>query len=172
MSTTHPSTALVPYLRGELSAEERERVARHLEACVECRASADSFAAVIEELAHRLEQMPAPDWATYRAELRRKLAAREQAPRRWWQPGLAWASLATVGAAAAALTLVLAMHPPRVGAPTVDQLAMGNEIASADLGLLRYYPVVERLDLLENYDVIEHLDELPPADRQKDEIRS
>jgi hypothetical protein len=42
----------------------------------------------------------------------------------------------------------------------------------ADVGLLRNYGVVKRLDLLENYDVIEHLDELRPAPKASDAVRS
>jgi hypothetical protein len=46
----------------------------------------------------------------------------------------------------------------------VDQLAVNDVISRTDVGLLRNYPMVERLDLLENdnYEVIEHLDELVP----------
>ncbi len=43
---------------------------------------------------------------------------------------------------------------------------MEDVMSHTDVGLLRDYPVVERLDMLENYDVIEHLDELSPAPPQ------
>ena len=33
----HPESELVPYVRGELTPPERERVARHLEDCPDCR---------------------------------------------------------------------------------------------------------------------------------------
>ena len=170
--STHPQTALIPYLRDELDADERARVADHLQGCAECRESAESLAALSTELTRRMERMPLPEWTAYRAQLYRKLAAREQtAERRWWHPGLVWASLATAGAAVAALILVLTLHGGP-GTPSVDQLAIENEMAGADIGLLRNYPVVEHLELLEDYDVIEHLDELPPAAKQDDAIRS
>jgi anti-sigma factor RsiW len=170
--STHPQSALLPYLRDELDADERTRVADHLQGCAECRQSADSLAALSAELARRMERMPVPEWTAYRAQLHRKLAAREQtAERRWWHPGLAWGSLATAGVAVAALMLVLTIRSGP-GTPSVEQLAMENEMASADIGLLRNYPVVEHLELLEDYDVIEHLDELPPATKQGDAILS
>jgi hypothetical protein len=50
----------------------------------------------------------------------------------------------------------------------VDILAMEQSAEPVDVGLLRDYPVVEKLDLLEDYDVIEHLDEMPPADHHDD----
>jgi anti-sigma factor RsiW len=170
--STHPQTALIPYLRDELDADERARVADHLQGCAECRESAESLAALSAELARRMERMPVPEWTAYRAQLYRKLAAREQTTeRRWWHPGLVWASLATAGVAVAALMLVLTLRGGP-GTPSVDQLAIENEMAGTDIGLLRNYPVVEHLELLEDYDVIEHLDELPPAAKQDDAIRS
>ena len=33
----HPDTDLVPYLRGELPPADRERIARHLEECPDCK---------------------------------------------------------------------------------------------------------------------------------------
>ena len=76
MITRHPETALVPYLRGELDGEEQARVARHLEGCASCREAAGSAAAAMHELARRVEDVPAPDLAIYRAGLYRKLKAR------------------------------------------------------------------------------------------------
>ena len=88
MTTGHPQTALVPYLRGELRGEERARVARHLEGCASCREAAESAAAAMRELARCVEAVPVLDPAIYRAELYRKLirdepGARENAERRW-----------------------------------------------------------------------------------------
>jgi anti-sigma factor RsiW len=190
MTTGHPQTALVPYLRGELRGEERARVARHLEGCASCREAAESAAAAMRELARCVEAVPVLDPAIYRAELYRKLirdepGARENAERRWWRPMILGISLGALGAAAAVLILAVAMHqgarvegPPQASTPTVDQLATQEGLmeeaamTGADLDLLRDYPMVERLDLLENYDVIAHLDELPPAAPANDENRS
>jgi hypothetical protein len=58
--------------------------------------------------------------------------------------------------------------PPQMGEAPVDVAAVG----ATDVGLLRNYGVVTKLDLLENYDVIEHLDELRPALKTRDAVRS
>ncbi len=172
MAATHPETALVPFIRGELTGTERNRVAEHLERCGQCRESAESFRLMLAELAARLDELPAPDWTAYRAELRRKLAARNEPRERWWRvPAFGWAGLG-VAVAAAALALWLAVPGFRPAAPPVEQLAFEQQADIADVGLLRNYPVVQRLDLLENYDVIEHLDELQPAAKPSNEMRS
>ena len=163
--TLHPETELVPFLREELSADEHARVRRHLDDCEHCRNSMNELAATMRRVSARLEELPTPEWSAYRRELRLKLAARTERRASWWRPALAWTSLATAGLAAAALALVLWTRPPSTGiAPGVDQLAMESP-ETVDVGLLRNYGMVEKLDLLENYDVIEHLDELPPAEQ-------
>jgi hypothetical protein len=171
MPATHPDTALVPFMRGELSGAERERIAGHLEGCAQCRQEAESFQSLLAELSGRLDELPTPDWSIYRAQLRDKLAERLQPRTPWWQLSFGWAGLA-MGAAAAAIALWLVVPGLRHGGSTQDQLALvqpQDQLALmqpmevADVGLLRNYGVVERLDLLENYDVIEHLDEIKPA---------
>src|SRR5208337_4701631 len=175
MAATHPETALVPFIRGELGGAERDRIAHHLDDCVRCRDAAESFRSLLAELPARVEELPTPEWTVYRAEIRRKLAARPQPRLRWWQTGLGWASLATAGAALAALVLWFAIPGLHGPAPAVDELAMEQpmDVADvADVGLLRNYGVVERLDLLENYDVIEHLDEIKPVPQGSNAVRS
>jgi anti-sigma factor RsiW len=191
MITRHPDTALVPYVRGELTGEEGARVARHLEGCASCREAADSAAAAMRELALRVEAVPAPDAAIYRAELYRKLNARAEAGvrgnagARWRQPRIVGFSLGGFVAAAAALMLIFVTHRgawvaalPQVAVPPMDQLAtqagtmQEAAMTGADVGLLRDYAMVERLDLLENYDVIAHLDQVSPAAPANDENRS
>lgn len=178
MTATHPETALVPYLRGELSGAERELVAGHLERCGQCLETAESFRTLLADLATQVEELPTPEWNAYRAELRRKLAARNQ-PRRqswlpafqWWRPAFGWAGLAAA-ASAAVLALWFTVPGMRQSAPPEDQLALEQQMAVTDVGLLRNYGVVTRLDLLENYDVIEHLDELQPAPKPSNAVRS
>ncbi len=162
MAAIHPKTELVPFVRGELNAEEHNRVQHHLDGCVQCRDSMDALSATLQLVATRLDELPTPEWSAYRRELRMKLAQRNEAQLRWWRPGVIWASLATASVGIAALILALSMRPssPSV-TPGVDQLAMEQQAEPVDVGLLRNYPVVEQLDLLENYDVIEHLDQLP-----------
>ncbi|MGO9061282.1 MAG: anti-sigma factor family protein [Candidatus Binataceae bacterium] len=171
MAANHPETALVPFVRGELTGTERERVAGHLERCQRCRQEAESFRSLLVDLSGRLDELPTPDWTVYRAQLRRKLAEHLEPRAPWWRFGVGWASLATV-AAAAAITLWLVIPRGPYTVPSEEQVAFEQPTDVADVGLLRNYAVVERLDLLENYDVIEHLDELKPASRPGDAARS
>ena len=169
MSATHPETALVPFFRGELNAEERDRVQKHLEGCAQCRDSMNALAATLQHVSARLEELPTPEWGAYRRELRIKLAERNEARSRWWRPRVVWVSLATAGVGIAALILAVSMRPSTPTLmPEVDQLAMEQPAEAVDVGLLRDYPVVEKLDLLEDYDVIEHLDQLPPTQQHHD----
>jgi anti-sigma factor RsiW len=170
MSATHPETNLIPYLRGELSGRERARTAAHLDGCAACRTQAEALARTLQLIAQQVEELPTPEWAAYRTELRRKLAARETPTRRWWQPTVVSGSFAAVGVAAVALLTVVALHRGNPGTqPSIGPLALAEPdvdvIGRTDVGLLRNYPMVERLDMLDNdnYDVIEHLDELAPS---------
>jgi anti-sigma factor RsiW len=182
MAAIHPETEIVPYLRGELSADEHARVRAHLEGCAQCRETADASSAILSSLARAVDEVREPDWAAYRGELKRKLraaqASRGPARGRWWAdvrlPVLGWPSMAMGAAAVAVLAIAIVMHRGPAGppAPGVDQLELQQELSSADVGLLANYRVVEHLDLLENYDVIEHLDELGPENRQTNETPS
>jgi anti-sigma factor RsiW len=185
MARIHPETELIPYLRGELSADERARVGAHLEGCAQCRESAEASSAILANLAQVVEGVRDPDWATYRAGLKRKLRARQASSAsmrgRWrWRredlrlPAFGWPSMAIGGAAVAVLAIAIVMHrgSGSLPAPGVDQLELQQELSSTDVGLLANYQVVENLDLLENYDVIEHLDELGPGNPQNNETPS
>ena len=176
MAAIHPETEIVPFLRGELSADERERVGAHLEGCAQCRATADASSAMLSNLASVVDDVRDPDWRTYRAELRRKLRdaqeSRGRVSARW--PVFGWPSMAMGAVAVAVLAIAIVMHrgAASVPAPEVDQLELQQELSSTDVGLLANYHVVEHLDLLENYDVIEHLDELGPGDNRNHETPS
>ena len=191
MIARHPETALVPYMRGELEGEERARVARHLEDCPSCRQAVGDAAAALGELVRRVEEIPPPDPVIYRAQLHRKLDARQRAgagggaePRWWRRPRIVGLSIGALGAVAAALLLIFTMHQGAgVAPPPLDQLAAQDAamqvgtmqeaaMTGADVGLLRDYPMVEHLDLLENYDVIAHLDDVSPSAPASDENRS
>ena len=186
MASIHPETELIPYLRGELSADERARVGAHLEGCAQCRESAEASSAILSNLARVVDEVRDPDWAAYRAGLKRKLRASEASSAsvrgrwRWRREDLrlpvfgGWPSMAIGAAAVAVLAIAIVMHrgsgsPP---VPGVDQLELEQELSSTDVGLLANYHVVENLDLLENYDVIEHLDELGPGNPQNHETPS
>ena len=98
----HPDTDLVPYLRGELPPAERERVARHLEECPDCKQDTELLRDLLGNLSHAIGQPPAVSWARYRAELREKLEAR-RAQVQWWRHPM---PLAVSASLAGALLLV------------------------------------------------------------------
>jgi anti-sigma factor RsiW len=182
MLRRHPEVDLIPWLHGELAGRERERMAAHLEGCDECRAKAAALTRTLGMIAREVEQLPTPEWGAFRAELGRKLAARQiLAAQRWWQqPIFAWGSIAAAGVAAVAIVSLTVLHLGSKGpAPMIDQLgfeqlAFQDVAGRTDVGLLRNYPMVERLDLLESdsYEVIEHLDELAPSDSKAGQIQN
>src|SRR5277367_6858821 len=112
MAAIHPETEIVPFLRGELSADERARVGAHLEGCSQCRATADASSAMLSKLAGVIDDVRDPDWKTYRAELRRKLRDTQQSrgrvSARW--PVFGWPSMAMGAAAGAVLAISIVMH--------------------------------------------------------------
>ena len=151
----HPDTDLVPYLRGELPPAERERVARHLEECPDCKQDTELLRDLLGNLAHAIGEPPEISWPRYRAELRAKLEAR-RALVPWWRRSM---PLALSASLAGALLLVavwggreLSKSPDAIGP---EELAIGSE-----LGLLQEIRTVERLDLLEDFEVISNLDSL------------
>jgi predicted anti-sigma-YlaC factor YlaD len=181
MPAPHSQTELIPYLHDELDPRARSRVEAHLAECPECRAEADTLGHTLELIAGQINDLPTPDWIAFRRELRQKLAAREDPPG-WWRPAviIRWGSVAGATIAAIVLLTVVAIHRGRRAAPgfqsPIGPLALADPDADVlgrtDIGLLRNYPMVERLDMLDNdnYDVIEHLDEIVPAS-QPDEIK-
>jgi anti-sigma factor RsiW len=156
----HLETEVIPFLRDELPAAERTRIAAHVQACGDCRRAVEDTRAVLAGLAASLPEPPALDWGRYQAEVRARVEGRSVAgrARRWWARPL---PLAASLAVAVALLLVSVQGPDWRAivwpdTPTVEETALG-----ARLGLIENYPVVERLDLLEDLDVIDHLDRLP-----------
>jgi anti-sigma factor RsiW len=151
----HPDTDLVPYLRGELPPAERERVARHLEECPDCKQDTELLRDLLGNLAHAIGEPPEISWPRYRAELRAKLEAR-RALVPWWRRPM---PLALSASLAGALLFVavwggreLTKRPDAIGP---EEVAIGSE-----LGLLQEIRTVERLDLLEDLEVITNLDRL------------
>ncbi|HZO39601.1 MAG TPA: zf-HC2 domain-containing protein [Methylomirabilota bacterium] len=151
----HPDTDLVPYLRGELPPAERERVARHLEECPDCKQDTELLRDLLGNLAYAIGEPPEISWPRYRAELRAKLEAR-RALVPWWRRPM---PLALSASLAGALLFVavwggreLTKRPDAIGP---EEVAIGSE-----LGLLQEIRTVERLDLLEDFEVITNLDRL------------
>jgi len=151
----HPDTDLVPYLRGELAPAERERVARHLEECPDCRQDTEQLRDLLDQVARSIGQPPDVNWARYRAELREKLDARRARRVWWWSPVPVALSAGVAGVLL--LVAVWTGFPMRTGGEpfTPEEASLGSE-----LGLLQEYQVVEQLDLLEDLDVIGNLDGL------------
>jgi anti-sigma factor RsiW len=157
----HPETELIPYLRGELPAEDRAAVSGHLRDCAACRVSLEEMRSALEALCSERPAPPEPDWRRFRAELRAKLAERS-VPR--WNWGLPRLVPIAATAAVAAIALVLMLRPGVSPPPSGEDLPPFQEVAiGSHLDLLRDYPVVENLDLLEDLDVVQDLDALTPS---------
>jgi anti-sigma factor RsiW len=158
-TSLHPETALVPYVRGELTPPERARVASHLEACDRCRVALTDVRAVLGALTP--PPAPAePHWGRYRAELRARLVERARLPR-WWQRPMPIALSA--GLAAALLLFTLRSTPVERPATSLTQLE--ETTLGARLDMLEHYDVVSRLDMLDAMDEIRQLDAIPVGGR-------
>ena len=154
-SNVHPETALVPYVKDELAAGERARVAAHLERCERCRMALADVRAVLGALAPA--SVPTePHWGRYRAELRTRLAKRARSPR-WWQRPMPIA----VSAGLAAALLLFTLRPTPVERPATNLTQIEETTLGARLDLLEHYDVVARLDMLDALDEIRQLDVVP-----------
>ncbi len=87
----------------------------------------------------------------------------------WWRPAYGWAGLAAAAAVAVWLTIP-GLHSP--ASPMDDRIAVVQQIGGLNVGLLRNYGVVQRLDLLENFDLIEHLNKLRPVSKSSHGMQS
>ena len=170
MFSNHPNRLLVPYIRNELNDGERGRVDGHLDHCRRCRDAAASYREILVGLA----DLPLPQdlhWGPYRAELRRKLAARESSGAKGsgfaWRPR--WIPLAAMSTALVAAIALFALRSTLHPVPSGSNAAFQEALIGEQLDLIRNYPVVEKMDLLEDYDVIEHLDELSSGSDGSDE---
>src|SRR5260370_11163612 len=111
----HPERDLVPYLRGELAAADRERVDGHLAACARCRAAAEGYRRLLDDLVRSAPLAPAVHWGRYRAEVRERIERRTRRPAVAWQ----WWLRPVPTALAAALIGVLVMVAVRGGSHRV-----------------------------------------------------
>jgi anti-sigma factor RsiW len=151
----HPDDDLVPYLRGELSPAERERVSRHLEECPDCRQDTELLRDLLGNLAHAIGPPPAVNWARYRAELRDKLDARRQRIV-WWRRPMPLA----LSASLAGVLLLVAVWGGRELSRSGDPIGPDEVVMGQEFGLLQDLRTVERLDLLEDLEVLRNLDGL------------
>lgn len=151
----HPDNDLVPYLRGELPPAERERVARHLEECPDCKQDTEVLRDLLGNLAHAIGQPPEVSWARYRAELREKLDARRERIA-WWRRPLPMA----LSASLAGVLLFVAVWGGRQISKNGEVIGPDEAVMGQELGLLQDLRTVERLDLLEDLEVLRNLDGL------------
>ena len=151
----HPDNDLVPYLRGQLPPAERERVARHLEECPDCRQDTELLRDLLGNLARAFGQPPDVNGARYRAELRAKLEARRERIA-WWRRPMPVA----LSASLAGVLLLVAVWTGRELSKSADPTGSDEVVIGRELDLLQDFRTVERLDLLEDLEVIRNLDGL------------
>lgn len=154
--SAHLETELIPYLRGELAAGERERIAQHLEGCGECRASTESFGAILAELRRSAPEPPEVDWRRYRGELRTKLEERTTQRSYWALPRLV--PLAATAALAALVVVASWQGAPRHEVPGEDLPLFEETAIGSQLELLQNYALLENLDMLEDLEIVEDVD--------------
>jgi anti-sigma factor RsiW len=153
----HPDVDLVPYLRGELTPAERERIARHLEECPDCRQDTEQLRDLLGDVARSIGEPPSINWTRYRAELREKLEARRARPAwAWWRQPVPLA----LSASLAGILLIVGVWGGRQMLTGPDPLTVDEAVLGDRLPLLQEYQLVERLDLLEDLEVIRNLDGL------------
>ena len=144
-----PIEDLVAHVDGELTADERERVAGHIAACAVCAREADHLGRSGALLARLPGHDPGPDFA-------RRVGAAAAHPRRG-----ALLRLWPAAAAAAAVLVVAIALRGRVGAPGERERVLAardeREIA-ADLYLLANLEALEGADAEELIALVEHLD--------------
>jgi anti-sigma factor RsiW len=155
---SHPEREIVPYLNGELTGADHERVARHLEACPDCRQTAETAREVLDLLSRAMPGPPPLHRARYLAEVRERIERRRPAgPVTWWRRPLPIG----VSAALAAAVLVLALETGVRERGAVSDPGLDDEVVLGQrLQISEDSPLLERLDLLEDLDVIRNLDGL------------
>src|SRR5260370_41688086 len=149
----HPESEVGPYVRGELRPQERERVARHLEDCPDCRQDADGLRDLLAKLSRSVPVPPAVNWGGYRAELREKLTARSARRRVWWSRPLPL----VLSASLAGVVLVLALWSGWQSPSGVEPMTPHEAVIGRRLRLLPQYPVAERPPPLPGIDAVQHL---------------
>jgi len=162
MRPKHPETEIIPYLRDELPAAHRERVAAHLRECADCQQMLDSFRTLLDDLGRSVPTPPEISWGRYRAELQAKREARRRGPGTIFQTpgwgGRRWVPLTL----AAALTGVLLVITLRGGLRQTgpDLIAFEETALGSHLDLLQKFGLLEQWDLLEDLEAIRNLDRL------------
>jgi anti-sigma factor RsiW len=154
--TAHPGPELAAYAAGDVAADERTRIERHLADCAECRETVAEFRALLDELAATTPAPPDVAWARYRAEVRARLAAHRGSSwrARWLRP------VPAAAAAAVAAALVIIVYAALPSGRPADLAGIEYDGLAGRLPLIDHYRVVDQLELLEDLDVIRNLDGL------------
>jgi anti-sigma factor RsiW len=154
--TAHPGPELAAYAAGDVAADERARIERHLADCVECRDTVAEFRALLDELAATIPAPPDVAWARYRAEVRARLDAHRRSAwrARWLRP------VPAAAAAAVAAALVIIVYAALPSGRSSDLAGIEYDGLAGRLPLIDHYQVVDQLELLEDLDVIRNLDGL------------
>jgi anti-sigma factor RsiW len=158
----HPEAELIAFARGELAGRAHDRVARHLDACAECRAARDDFRLILQRWRQSIPEPPALHAARYRAAVRQRLEAHQAraSARAWWR----WPVPLALSAGLAGILLFLAVHGTLAPADGPAVAVLDEAAGAPTLELLRNYALVERLDLLEDFDILRSL--ASPARRE------
>jgi len=158
MAGAHPENEIVPYLKGELTGADRERVGHHLEACPDCRQTAETVREVFDLLSRAMPVPPPLHRARYLAEVRERIEGRRPGGFvTWWRRPLPIG----VSAALATAVLVLILQTGVRERGVVSDLGPYEEVVLGQrLQISEDSALLERLDLLEDLDVIRNLDGL------------
>jgi len=160
---------LVAYRDGELSEQDRARVAAYLSTCPACTREEEQLTRVNQLLTSLQRVTPSPDFAaTFWRRLEQEGHSSQEAPEsrlaRWWRElreGLsAWQWTPALAGAASLLiflSYILSGRPTTVTAPPTQPAA---QVATADLPA----PVAQEPGLFVNYKVIADLDKLSHFD--------
>jgi anti-sigma factor RsiW len=142
---------LVLYHYGDLSAEDRDRLATHLRACLGCATYLKELAALLP-LTMNTDEPGEEFWQNYSREMRHKLADLQE-KKSWWQALQTalrpWTLPALAGTAVIALAVTL---------NTSNQTT--TDVPSADQALMEVLPMAENLELFNNMDVLENIEVL------------
>lgn len=144
---------LVLYHYGDLSAEDRDRLATHLRACPGCATYLEELAALLP-LTMNTDEPGEEFWQNYSREMRHKLADLQE-KKSWWhalQTALRpWTLPALAGTAVVALAITL---------NTANKTTPINDVPAADPALMEVLPMAENLELFNNMDVLENIEVL------------
>ena len=142
---------LVLYHYGDLSAEDRDRLATHLRACLACASYLKELAALLP-LTVNTDEPGQEFWQNYSREMRHKLAD-VQEKKSWLQALQAvlrpWTLPALAGTAVIALAITLNISNKTT-----------TDVPSADPALMEVLPMAENLELFNNMDVLENIEVL------------